>query len=225
MLLLVILLWDSPAAVHSFNPIYRDPDIANPAQSIGFLDFTDLTEPDAVSESGMESYSAGMALFFEERYYSAMKAFTESRYGDWEEWAALCQQTKPETGELWHDPDQTDEDTQLTIRVEQEDTDLLARIYKEDVLISSVYIAGTDRVTIKLPGDEVYRIRDGIGRTWYGEKEAFGEEGTYEAMIFDEKGTDEVLLKSGYAYELRFIVWGAGAPPGPEPKDWESFLE
>ncbi len=223
MLLLVFLLWGSAAAVHSFNPIYRGPDPVDSLSSISFQDFTDLPEPAAVPETGTEAYQAGLALFFEERFYSAEKAFTESRYDNWEEWASLCQQTKPETGELWHDPDQTDGNTQLTIRVEQGDTDLFARIYQEDNLISNVYIAGSDKVTIKLPGDAVYKIKDGVGRTWYGEKEAFGEEGTYEMLTFDEKGTEEVLLKSGFAYDLRIIVRGSGYPPDPEPEVWESF--
>ena len=223
--LLVFLLCGSATAVHSFNPIYSGPDNVDPVPTIGLMDFTDLTEPAAVPEPGMEGYSAGLALYFEERYYSAQKAFTESQYGDWEEWAALCQQAKPETGELWHDPDQTDGDTQLTIRAEQEDTDLFVRIYKEDSLISTVYIAGSGKVTVKLPGDAVYMIKDGVGRTWYGEKEAFGEEGTYETMTFDEKGTDGILLKSGYAYELKISVWGAGNRPDSKPESWESFSE
>ncbi len=219
-LVLFFLLWGSAAAVHSFNPIYRGPNDFDPIPTISLEDFTGQTSPTAVPLEGIAAYEAGLALFSEERFYSAQKAFTASNYGDWEEWAALCIREKPETGEIWHDPDQTDGDTQLTIRAEQEDTDLFVRIYKEDSLISDVYIAGSDRVTIKLPGDTAYSIRNGVGRTWYGEKEAFGEEGSYEPVIFDGKGTEEILLKSGLAYELRINI---GYRPDSEPETRDSF--
>ncbi len=212
-----------------FNPVPNHPFGNMPAPTVDYRVFTNVSEtgPTPEPRRGKEGYDEAMAYFSEGRYYSARKAFTESRYEDWQDWADKCPQPKPATGELWHDPALRLQDTELTIRVDQSSTDMFFRIYKEDSLISDVYITGSDEVTVFLPGNAYYTVKDGIGRTWYGEKEAFGKEGTYETMTFDGKGTERVFLESGYAYTLSINVTdtGGGTDVDSRSESWENFSE
>lgn len=199
-----------------------------PLREVDFRDFTDEPVSTPVPITGKEAYDDAMALFREEKYYSAWKAFTDSQYEDWQDWADKCPQEKPATGETWHASDQWLQDMELTIRVDQSpSSDMFFRIYKEGVLVSNVYISGSDEVTVKLPGNARYTIKDGVGRTWYGEKEAFGKTGSYETMTFDEKGTDTVYLQSGYAYTLSINVSEAtgGTDVDSKGESWENFAE
>ncbi len=59
---------------------------------------------EATTENPAElEYNEACELFDEGKYYSAKKAFESSQFGDWEERAAQCFQTAPETGEIFHD--------------------------------------------------------------------------------------------------------------------------
>ena len=199
-----------------------------PVKTADYRDFTHVTESTAVPLTGKEGYDEAMAFFQEEKYYSAWKAFTDSQYEDWKEWADKCPQEKPATGETWHAPDQWLQDMELTIVVDQSpSSDMFFRIYKEGELVSNVYISGPDEVTVKLPGNADYTIKDGIGRTWYGEKEAFGKNGTYETMTFDDNGTETIYLKSGYAYTLSINVSEStgGTDVDSKAESWENFSE
>ena len=105
---------------------------------------------------------------------------------------------------------------------------MLIRIYKNDAPVSYLFIAGSDTVTVRLPGNGYYVVKDGVGYDWYGIKEAFGREGSYETMTFDENGTESVYLKSNYAYTLSINV-STPDPKGDdvysEPENWDDFVE
>ena len=174
-------------------------------------------------------YDEAMALYKDEKYFSARQAFFMSGYGDSEEWAEKCIQPWPSTGEVWHDRSQWLQDMELTIVVEQpEDTGMLIRIYKDKAPVSYLFLSGSDTVTVRLPGNGYYEIKDGVGYNWYGIKEAFGGEGSYETMTFDENGTERVYLQSYYAYTLSINVRSA-EPKGDdvysESMDWSNFVE
>ena len=209
------------------NPV--SPNMpAKPVRTEDFRDFTGETVSTPTPKTGKDGYDDAMALFREEKYYSAWKAFTGSKYEDWQDWADQCPQERPATGETWHAPDQWLQDMELTIRVDQSPaTDMFFRIYKEGSPVSYVYISGPDEVTVKLPGNAEYTIKDGIGRTWYGEKEAFGKTGTYETMTFDDNGTETVYLQSGYAYTLSINVsdTAGGTDVDSKEESWENFAE
>ena len=167
-----------------------------------------------------------MALFNDERYYSARQAFIESKYGDWESMAAKCERKRPSTGELWHDPSIWVRDMYLTFRIDQpEDTSIFIRLYKDGKPVSQLFVAGSGEVTAELPGNGYYTIKDGIGRTWYGTKEAFGPAGTYETMTFDDSGTEKVYLQSYYQYTLSINVESSGEGVGSKDENWENFAQ
>lgn len=212
-----------------FNPNPDSPHLLDkPVKTADYRDFTYVTESTAVQKTGKEAYDEAMDFFREEKFYSAWKAFTDSKYEDWKDWADKCPQEKPATGETWHASDQWLQDMELTIVVDQSpSSDMFFRIYKEGELVSNVYISGPDEVTVKLPGNADYTIKDGIGRIWYGEKEAFGKNGTYETMTFDDKGTETVFLRSGYAYTLSINVSEStgGTDVDSKSESWENFSE
>ena len=173
-------------------------------------------------------YDEAMALYNDEKYFSARRAFLMSGYGDSEEWAEKCIQDWPRTGEIWHDRSQWLQDMELTIIVEQpEDAGMLIRIYKDNAPVSYLFLSGSDTVTVRLPGNGYYEIRDGVGYNWYGIKEAFGGEGSYETMTFDEEGTERVFLQSYYAYTLSINVRmteRTGDDVYSETIDWDKFV-
>ena len=174
-------------------------------------------------------YNEAMALYKDEKYFSARQAFLMSGYGDYEEMAEKCIQSWPSTGEIWHDRSQWLQDMELTIVVEQpEDTGMLIRIYKDNAPVSYLFLSGSDSVTVRLPGNGYYEIRDGVGYNWYGIKEAFGGDGSYETMTFDENGTKRVFLQSYYEYTLSInvsLIDHTGEDVYSESIDWQKFVE
>ena len=174
-------------------------------------------------------YDKAMALYNEEKYFSARQSFLMSGYGDSEEWAEKCIRDWPATGEVWHDRSQWLQDMELTIVVNQpDDAGMLIRIYKDNAPVSYLFLAGSDSVTVRLPGNGYYEIRDGVGYNWYGIKEAFGSEGAYETMTFDENGTERVYLQSYYAYTLSINIKASerkGDDVYTESLDYSKFVE
>lgn len=171
-------------------------------------------------------YDEAMALYNAEKYYSARQAFIESQYGDWEAMAEKCIRQRPSTGELWHDPSVWVRDMYLTFRIDQPaDTSIFLRLYKDGKPVSYVFVAGPGETTVELPGNGYYTIKDGIGRTWYGTKEAFGPDGSYETMTFDEAGTEKVYLQSYYQYTISINVEGTGTGIGSKDENWDNFAE
>lgn len=173
-----------------------------------------------------DRYDAAMALFNDGKYYSARQEFIESKYGDWKEMAAKCIRRRPSTGELWHDPNIWVKDMYLTFRIDQpDDTSIFIRLFKDDKPVSYLFVAGPGEVTAQLPGNGYYTVKDGIGTEWYGEKEAFGPDGSYETMTFDETGAEKVYLQSYYEYTISINIGGGGTGVGSKDEDWESFAE
>ena len=186
----------------------------------------DYAEKHSHPDGYKEKYDAAMALYNDERYYSARREFIASAYGDWEEMAAKCLLQSPATGELWHDPSLWVRDMYLTFRIDQpEDTSIFIRLYKDGKPVSYLFISGPGETTAELPGNGYYTIKDGIGTTWYGMKEAFGPDGSYETMTFDETGAEEVYLQSYYEYTISINVESGGPGIGSKEEDWDSFAE
>ncbi len=181
-----------------------------------------LSHPDGYKDR----YDEAMALYNDEKYYSARQAFLASGYGDWEDMAAKCIRRLPSTGELWHDPNTWVRDMYLTFRIDQPaDTSIFFRLYKDNKPVSYVFVAGPGETTVELPGNGYYMIKDGVGTTWYGQKEAFGPGGTYQVMTFDDSGTEKVYLQSGYQYTISINVEGGGTGIGSKDEDWDTFSE
>ena len=99
---------------------------------------------------------------------------------------------------------------------------MLVKIYTEDdVLARTLFIGGTGQATTKLPAG-TYIIKDGTGKDWFGEVEAFGDEGYYEIMTF-EGGDQLVKLERNYSSTITINAQEQNPDADSVGSDWESW--
>ena len=193
---------------------------------------TDPDKADALLSDQMESgeydYMRACALVARGKYFSARQLFERSAYGDWEARAEACVQPWPRNGVLYKNPAVKGSSTELTVKFNTDpDTAMLVKVYTTDgTLARTLFIGGTGKATTSLPAG-TYIIKDGTGRNWYGEEEAFGQrpEGYYEIMTFDN-GAQEVQLKKNYSSTITVNVQEGdptGKGVGADREDWEDF--
>ena len=188
---------------------------------------TNPDEADALLMGGKDygeyDYMCACALAVQGKYASAKDMFEQSQWGDWEARAAACVQPWPKNGVLYKNPDVKGSSTELTVKFNTEpDTAMLVKIYTANgVLARTMFIGGTGKATASLPAG-TYIIKDGTGKNWYGEAEAFGSEGSYEIMTF-EGGVQEVQLKKNYASTITVNVQDYNPDAQGIGSDWESW--
>ena len=177
---------------------------------------------------GEYDYLRGGALVLQKKFYSAKKAFSSSKHGDWESRAKNCVQSWPKTGQLYSNPAVKGSNTELCIKFNTDSkTAMLVKIYTaKGTLARTLFIGGSGQATASLPAG-TYIIKDGIGKNWYGEKESFGQrpEGQYETMTFDN-GQQEIGLRKNYRSTITINVKEADPDAkgvGTEYEDWENF--
>ena len=171
-------------------------------------------------------YMRGCVLFAQQKFFSAKRAFEDSGCGDWEARVEACAQPWPKTGQLYKNSAVKGSATDLTVQFNSDpDVAMLVKIYTtDDVLARTLFIGGTGKAKTSLPKG-TYIIKDGTGRTWYGDEEAFGSDGYYEIMTFGD-GEEEVTLKSGHAYTITVNVQDPDPNAdsvGSEYENWNNF--
>ncbi len=178
----------------------------------------------AQSEGDKSLYDKAYALYQNGKYYNAHELFVQSQYGDWERMAKKCIRRWPKNGEIWRDSSQWLQDTYVTCKVEQpDDTAVFVQIFKDDQILSKVFIGGNSEVTVGIPGNGTYKIKDGVGSDWYGPDDIFGEDGAYETMIFDGD-SETIYLSARYEYTITLNVEGVnGEDIGSKAETWDSF--
>ncbi len=182
-------------------------------------------EPEAQNAGDKSLYDKAYSLYQNGKYFNAHELFVQSQYGDWERMAKKCIRRWPKNGEVWHDDTQWLRDTHLTFKVEQsDDTAVFIRIYKDNAPLSYVFVGGTDTVTVGVPGNQKYTIKDGVGSDWFGMTDTFGTTGAYETMTFEPNDSETVFLMARYNYTITINVEDAiGEPIGSEDEVWENF--
>lgn len=150
-------------------------------------------------------YSIGGAYYQMGKYYDAQRQFLLSEYADYKDRAESCVQSMPSTGVLWKNSSMGN-GTQLTIQVNNADGEhMFVKIYAPNkVLAATLFINGSSKATVNLPGG-TYTIKTGTGDVWFGPEDAFGDDGNYETMTF-ENGSSSTKLDAGYAYALTINV-------------------
>lgn len=197
---------------------------------ISFIVFL-LTVSVCFAEGDQSVYDRAKSLYENKQYYEAHKLFIQSQYGDWERMANKCVRPWPKNGEIYHDSSEWLRDTQLTFKVDQPaDTAVFIRVYKvenkSEKPVSYVFIGGSDEVTIYLPGNSTYTIRDGVGSNWYGEVDTFGAEGAYETMLFGRNEEETYYFEQKLDYTITINVEDViGEEVGSEDAEWKSFTE
>ena len=185
-----------------------------------FLTFTAVS-----AASPEEMYDEAYSLYQQHKYFKAHELFVQSQFGDWEQMAKKCIRRWPKNGEVWHDNTQWLQDTRVTFAVKQpKDTAIFIRIYKNETPVSYVFIGGSDEITVGLPGNGKYTIKDGVGADWYDMTDAFGVNGAYETMTFGEYDDDYIYLESRYEYTITINMEDVtGQDIGTSALNWEEF--
>ena len=184
-----------------------------------------MAQADAAADQDL--YQQAEKHYAEELYFTARQEFLDSLWGDWNERAAACIQPWPKNGEAWHKYLIPGTGTQLTIRVNQpEDSAFFARLYRDGEAYCGLFIGGEGEATTDLPAG-TYSIKAGSGSIWYGGRELFGKYAAYQAMTFDESGTETVEFEDGRAYTLSINVekTDIGTGVGSEEESWENVME
>lgn len=172
-------------------------------------------------------YDKAYSLYESGKYYDAHEMFIQSQYGDWERMAKKCVRRWPKNGQTYRDTSQWLQDAKLTFQVEQpKDTAVFIRVFKDDKLLSEVFIGGTDTVSLNVPGNSTYTIKDGVGSEWYGNKDAFGANGAYETMTFGEHEEETIYLMARYSYTITINVDNViGEDVGSQDEEWQNFTK
>ena len=180
----------------------------------------------AAAQGDKTLYNRAVSLYESQKYYDAYDLFIQSQYEDWEARANKCIRRWPrQNGELWRDKSQWLVDTRITFDVEQpDDSAIFLRIYKDKEPMSYVFIGGTDKVTIGVPGNGTYMIMDGVGSDWFGPDDAFGPNGAYETMTFGKYEEETYYFEARYEYTITINIKDAkGEDIGSDPVEWEDF--
>ena len=117
---------------------------------------------------------------------------------------------------------------QFEVESADESKAMCFEVYTEDGTKASVlFLAGSGTVSTSLPGGN-YRIKDAAGADWYGLDDAFGRDGSYELMRFDEFAEDEYLTRLDPGYEWTITVDVTEEHPdaadvGSTETDWEGW--
>lgn len=166
-------------------------------------DFLTLSKNlDFGSESGRHLYLAGSAYQMAGANYQAYRAFEESGADDYRARMETCAQDWPSTGEIYRDTSFYGTNTSLTFRIgKSADTGVIIKILRSGVNVSTLFLGRGDAVTAYLAGNTKYQLKIGMGEKWYGIKDAFGQDGYYEVMTYED-GSDTVYLEAGGIYTL-----------------------
>ena len=193
------------------------------------LTVVDPDAADALLPSWMSAdeygYVRACTMVAQGKFASAKALFEECGWGNWEERAEACVQPWPKNGVLYKNPDVKGSSAELSVQFNTDpDTAMLVKVYTADgVLARTMFIGGTGNATCSLPAG-IYIIKDGIGESWYGEEEAFGErpEGQYEIMTFED-GSQEVALEKNYRTTITVNVQEDNPDAEGVGSDWESW--
>ena len=172
-------------------------------------------------------YDKAYTLYESKKYYDAYELFNKSQYGDWERMANKCVRRWPKNGQIWRDTTQWLQDTRLTFKVEQpKDTAIFLRVYKDNAPLSYVFIGGTDEISLMVPGNGTYMIKDGVGSKWFGETDTFGAIGAYETMTFGQNEEDTIFLTARMGYTITINIDDViGEDVGTQPEEWKNFTK
>ncbi|MDO4543565.1 MAG: zinc-ribbon domain-containing protein [Clostridia bacterium] len=144
--------------------------------------------------------------------YSAYTLFLQlGDYLNSAELAASCIVSAPATGETYRNYSYQGSDCSLTVKPPTDDgSKTYIKVYtSEGTLVCCVYIAAGDSATIDLPaGDYRLKVAYGYG-DWFGAKDMFGDEGTYQVLKVNS--WEEIFsFERNYVYTLTLRTSGAG---------------
>jgi hypothetical protein len=177
------------------------------------------------------SYLAGCAFAMNGEYYDAWKRFSACMKEEASARAQACVQNWPETGIIYQNESWSSQENHFTIKIDSmpEGKAAVFKIYAENGDLAAIlFIGAASSADVWLPGGS-YQIKAGIGETWYGSKDAFGEDAYYEVMQFDDgsgQTVEQTALEAGY--ESTLTINASQSTPeadgvGSREEDYDSF--
>lgn len=166
-------------------------------------------------------YKAADAAFADGRFYTAYTGFYAlGDFGDSAARAASCIQPTPKNGETYRNADFAKK-VSITIKVGDQSRSLFLKIYSEDdVLVSTVFVGPNSKTKIKLPAGK-FRFKAGYGTDWFGDKEMFGSDASYELLVFEDG--ELTSFSSSYIYTLSFLMQDGDGNISGVPESMEGF--
>ncbi|MPN56605.1 hypothetical protein SDC9_204295 [bioreactor metagenome] len=160
-----------------------------------------------------------MAAYNSKKFYTAYKVFkTILDYKDAADYADRCIQSKPSTGETYHNGSYYSAQNKLTIIATYSGSTYI-KIYSGTTLVSTIFFNGAKTVSITLPNGS-YKIKEAIGDTWFGAEEMFGDKGYYAVLTFN--GGAETYNFSNGEYQLT-LGGVANGNVGSNNQNWNNF--
>lgn len=175
-------------------------------------------------------YLAGLAFWIRGEFYDASVHFEVCGRDDADALVNACKQPWPATGILYQNPNYYAQDTHLIIQVESRDP-AYAGLYKivaqNGDTAANLFIAGANAADVWLPGG-IYSLKEATGKNWYGNRDLFGKDASYETMLFYEfEGQNELTyLESGYEWIITVNISQAnpdGTNVGSQWTDYGAF--
>ena len=162
-----------------------------------------------------EKYIQAEEAFGDGLYFTASRLFRElGTYEDAASRALACAVDRPRIGETYHNKDHNKKGCTLTVKLNNSaDTYVYLKIYlvsgSKEVLVSCLFLNGGSSVTASLSaGTYILKTATGTG-SWYGEKEMFGDSGSYQRLLYNSKSDRFPLEKNGeYVLTLNASVNG-----------------
>lgn len=141
-----------------------------------------------------KQYHKAKSAYKKKKYYTAYKIFNKlTNYFDSKEKAKACIRPYPKTMLLYKNKEFNFNFAPIVIHAGIKEPTYLKIYTKKGKLVATAFINVGDSINFDMPSGN-YIIKEANGKTWYDEKEMFGDEGEYYVL----------------ATELKFINWGAG---------------
>jgi tetratricopeptide (TPR) repeat protein len=149
---------------------------------------------DAADWEDKTFYALASKLYDEGDYYGAFGIFKAlGTYEDSADRVKQCTSAYPNTGELYHNGDYISNASSISIAGANTTYAAYFKIYDGSTLVSTIFLNAGASCTIDVPPGD-YNIKEAVGNFWFGEEVMFGDEGSYEVLLFDD-GNDYLHLE------------------------------
>ncbi len=151
-----------------------------------------------------QKYDAAAAKLNNKEYYAAYTAFSAlGSFEDAHQKAESCKQKFPSTGEHHRNKKYSSKAVSLTIVPPSNGQYNYLKLYKGSDLVTCVALGKNQKATIRIPVGS-YTIKDAYSTgAWFGDKDMFGDTGTYLKLTNGSKDTFKLEANMIYTLTLR----------------------
>jgi tetratricopeptide (TPR) repeat protein len=142
-------------------------------------------------------------------------------YEDSAQRAEACTLPFPASGELYHNDDFISQRSEIHIESGLATHPYYVRVYAGEVQVLTLAVNPGESTHSSIPpGDYTFKVA--VGSAWFGEDDRFGDEGTYEVLVFED-GTTTMNIPDSIAYTLTLRAAGGEGNVSQEKLDPGDF--